>query len=100
MLFEEVQISKELEAHTISPPSSSNLGGSSTASSAPPNSSPRPQKTRTLSKPYEVTENENNLILFCLFPDCEPVDFEEVVQDRRWKEAMDEKIKAIEKNNT
>ena len=97
---EEVQASKELEAHTISPPSSSNLGGSSAAASAPPNSSPRPQKTRTLSELYEVMKNENNLTLFYLFFDCEPVGFEEAVQDRRWKEAMDEEIKAIKKNST
>jgi len=86
-----------LEVHT---PSTSNLGGSPVSSSPSPNSSPRPPKTRTLSELYEVTENENNLTLFCLFSDCEPVGFEEVVQDERWKEVMDEEIKAIEKKNT
>ena len=28
---------------------------------------------------------------FVYFSDCDPVGFEEAVQDRRWKEAMDEK---------
>ena len=51
--------------------------------SSSPNSSPRPQKIRTLSELYEVTENENNVTLFCLVSDCEPVGFEEAVQDRR-----------------
>jgi len=72
MFFEgEVQAPKELEAHSPSPPSSSNLGCSPALSSPPPNSSPGPQKTRTLSELYEVTENENNVTLFCLFFDCE-----------------------------
>ena len=100
MLFEEVQAPKELEAHTPSPPSSSNLGSSPTSSSPQPNSSPRPQKTRMLSQLCEVMENENKLTLFCLFSNCEHVGFEEAVEDRRWKEVMDEEIKAIKKNNT
>ena len=37
---------------------------------------------------------------FVYFFDCESVGFEEAIQDRRWKETMDEKIKAIEKNST
>jgi len=101
MFFEkEVQASKELETHTQSPSSSSNLGGCPVSSSPPPNSSPRPQKTRTPSELYKITENENNLTLFCLFFDCELVGFEEAIHDRRWKEAMDEEIKGIEKNIT
>jgi len=85
MFFEEeVQVSKELETHTPSPLSSSNLGGSPTSSSPPPpNSFLRHQKTRTLSELYEVTENENNLTRFCLIFNCEPVSFEEVLQDRK-----------------
>ena len=34
------------------------------------------------------------------YSDCEPVGFEEAVQDRRWKEAMDEEFRSIEKNST
>jgi len=101
MFFEEkVQASKELEAHTPLPPSSLNLGGSLVLSSSPLNSSPMPQKTRTLFELYKVTENENNLTHFCLFFNCELVGFEESMQDRRWKEAMNKEIKAIEKNIT
>ena len=56
--------------------------------------------TRTLYELYEVTENENNLILFCLFVNCEPLGFEEAIQDKRWKEIMDEEIKTIKNNST
>ena len=68
MFFEEeVQALKESEAHNPSPPSALNLGGSLAPSSSTPNSSPMPQETRTISELYKVTENENNLTLFCLF---------------------------------
>ena len=37
---------------------------------------------------------------FALFVDCDPLSFEEVAQDDCWLKVMDEKIYAIEKNNT
>jgi len=56
---------------------------------------------RSLQELYEVTENLNDdLTLYCHFADCEPIGFEEVVKDEKWRNAMDEEIKAIEKNNT
>lgn len=50
---------------------------------------------RRLDEIYEVTENQNNLTLFCLFVDCEPIGFEEAIQDERRREAMDKEIQAI-----
>ena len=49
--------------------------------------------------------NDNNptsqeLMNFALFADCDPLSFEEVAQDDCWLKVMDEKIYAIEKNNT
>ena len=55
---------------------------------------------RNLREIYEVSENQDNLTLFCLFADCEPMNFHEAVRDKNWKDAMDEEIKAVEKNNT
>ena len=55
---------------------------------------------RSLEELYEVSENQNDLTLFCLFADCEPIDFEEAVQNRKWRNAMDEEIQAIKKNDT
>ncbi|KAH9695599.1 hypothetical protein KPL71_022832 [Citrus sinensis] len=49
---------------------------------------------------YEVTERHDNLTLFCLFADCEPVNFQEAALDEKWRIAMDEEIKAIVKNDT
>ena len=37
---------------------------------------------------------------FCLFTDYEPIDLEEVVQDKRWRDAMCKKFRSIEKKNT
>ena len=47
-----------------------------------------------------VTERHDNLTLFCLFADCEPVNFQEAALDGKWRIAMDEEIKAIVKNDT
>jgi hypothetical protein len=56
---------------------------------------------RSFQELYEVTENLNdNLTRYCHFADCEPRGFEEVVKDEKWRNAIDEEIKAIEKNNT
>ena len=58
---------------------------------------PRKRNLRDL---YEVTERQDNLTLFFLFADCEPVSFQEAAQEKKWRDAMDEEIKAIEKNDT
>ena len=55
---------------------------------------------KSLQELYEVTENQDNLTLFCLFADCDPMNFEEVVGNKNWKNVMDEEIKAIKKNDT
>ena len=57
-------------------------------------------RTRTLQDRYDRTETLNNITLFCLFVDCELVDFEEVVQDKRWRGAIDKEIRSIKKNDT
>ncbi|KAH9743970.1 hypothetical protein KPL70_003492 [Citrus sinensis] len=49
---------------------------------------------------YEVTEKLDNLTLFCLFVNYEPVNFQKVVQDEKLRKVMDEEIKSIVKNDT
>ena len=39
----------------------------------------------------EVTPRISDLTLFCLFSDSEPIGFAEAAQDKRWKDAMNEK---------
>ncbi|KAH9650220.1 hypothetical protein KPL70_026283 [Citrus sinensis] len=58
------------------------------------------ERTRSLQNLYEVTERHDNLTLFCLFADCEPVNFQDAALDEKWRIAMDEEIKAIVKNDT
>ncbi|KAH9659148.1 hypothetical protein KPL70_023755 [Citrus sinensis] len=58
------------------------------------------ERTRSLQDLYEVTERHDNLTLFCLFADCEPVNFQEAALDEKWRIAMDKEIKAIVKNDT
>lgn len=57
-------------------------------------------RTRRLRDLYEVIERQDNLTLFCLFADYELVSFQEAVQEKKWRNTMDEEIKAIEKNDT
>jgi len=44
--------------------------------------------------------SDEEIINFALFADCEPVTLEEAAGDENWIKAMDEEIKAIEKNKT
>ncbi|KAE8676644.1 hypothetical protein F3Y22_tig00111582pilonHSYRG00249 [Hibiscus syriacus] len=82
-------------------PTSTTQGDSSPSSSSSGSQSERVvQHTRSLRDLYEVTERQDNLTLFCLFADCEPMSFQEAVQEKKWRYAMDEEIKAIEKNDT
>ena len=43
---------------------------------------------------YDSTEITNDVTLFCLFANCEPIRFEEAVQDEKWRNVMDAEIKA------
>ncbi|KAH9750942.1 hypothetical protein KPL71_014085 [Citrus sinensis] len=58
------------------------------------------ERIRSLQDLYEVIERHDNLTLFCLFANCEPVNFQEATLDEKWRIAMDEEIKAIVKNDT
>ncbi|KAJ4724624.1 Retrovirus-related Pol polyprotein from transposon TNT 1-94 [Melia azedarach] len=58
------------------------------------------ERTRSFRDLYEETERLDNLTLFCLFAECEPMSFGEAIQDEKWRNAMDEEIKAIAKNDT
>ncbi|GKD22590.1 retrovirus-related pol polyprotein from transposon TNT 1-94, partial [Tanacetum coccineum] len=54
-------------------------------------------KTTSLQELYEVTDE---VPLLCLYADCEPIVFEEAIKSKKWKQAMEEEIKSIEKNDT
>jgi Reverse transcriptase (RNA-dependent DNA polymerase) len=58
---------------------------------------PRQQKMRSLQDLYDST---NEVHLVCLLADAENISFEEAVRDKKWQTAMNEEIKAIDRNNT
>ena len=58
---------------------------------------PLQPKTQSLQDIYNTT---NEVHVVCLLAESEDVRFEEAVVDEKWKKAMDEKIAAIERNNT
>ncbi|GJS95906.1 retrovirus-related pol polyprotein from transposon TNT 1-94 [Tanacetum coccineum] len=64
---------------------------------SPLSSSEGEPKTRSLQELYEVTDE---IPLLCLYADCEPIVFEEAMKSKKWKQAMEKKIKSIEKNDT
>jgi len=52
---------------------------------------------------YEVAgiaQDEDPLTYFALFSDCDPTTFEVAVKTSTWRQAMNEEIAAIERNNT
>eukprot|EP00253_Pinus_taeda_P026028 PITA_26028 len=72
-------------------------GGNSSASSSTCTPNERGKKFRNLSDIYD--EGMNSLFaLYCHVDD--PVHFEEAIKDKKWIEAMDEEINAIERNKT
>ena len=58
---------------------------------------PRNQRFRSIEDLYEST---GEVHLVCLLADAEQIPFEEAVRDTKWKAAMDEEIKSIEKSET
>jgi hypothetical protein len=58
---------------------------------------PRTPKTRNLREIYGAT---SELHLVCLLADTDDITFEQAVKDEKWQAAMQEEMKAIEKNDT
>ncbi|KAJ7958815.1 Retrovirus-related Pol polyprotein from transposon TNT 1-94 [Quillaja saponaria] len=88
---EEKDIEAPLEA--ITPPPSPTPSSEKSSSEGSP-------KTRSLLDIYENTEVIEDVNLFCLVVDSKPLFFEEAENDKKWRQAMDEEIIAIEKNDT
>ncbi|KAL0447558.1 UNVERIFIED_CONTAM: Retrovirus-related Pol polyprotein from transposon RE1, partial [Sesamum latifolium] len=65
-----------------------------------PSSSNQPQMYRSISDIYNATERMNGDNLFSLFMNDEPLSFEEAIKEKKWKQAMEEEIHSIEKNDT
>lgn len=76
---------------------------SPTSSSGSSSSDEAPTRTRSLNDIYNSTEpveTQFDYSLFCLMTECDPVTYEEAIEDNKWKKAMDEEIAAIRRNDT
>ena len=77
-------------------------GGNSSASSSTCTPNERGKKFRNLNDIYaQEAANEGINSLFALYCHVnDPIHFEEAINDKKWIEAMDEEINAIERNKT
>ena len=79
------------------PPSPANVASPSTQESL----SERPHRMRSIQELYDDREEITNFdFLCCLFVDSEPMNFDEAVTAKSWRQAKKEEIQSIEKNNT
>ncbi|KNA15164.1 hypothetical protein SOVF_100720, partial [Spinacia oleracea] len=81
-------------------PQRNNNEPSSATSEGSTSSSRTPVKMRSLRDIYENTTEVEEVDLFCLYADHEPINFEEVVGEVEWISAMKEEIHSIKKNDT
>nr|XP_016502279.1 PREDICTED: ABC transporter B family member 10-like [Nicotiana tabacum] len=94
---EEEPETMELVQDTTPPPSPTNVASPSSQEI----SNEQPQRIRSIQELYEDTEEVTNFdFLYCLFDDSEPINFDEAVEDKWRRQAMQEEIESIEKNNT
>ncbi|KAG6437223.1 hypothetical protein SASPL_102135 [Salvia splendens] len=76
------QIRKEQQEQTTPPASpATSVGGS------PPSflNERATQRARNLAEVYDDTERLEDLTLFCLFANCEPVNYEEAAESKNWR---------------
>nr|GEV87406.1 NB-ARC domains-containing protein [Tanacetum cinerariifolium] len=64
---------------------------------SPLNSNKQEPKTRSLQELYVVTDK---IPLLCLYAECEPLVFKEAMKSKKWRQAIEEEINSIEKNDT
>ncbi|KAM1130901.1 hypothetical protein ACFX19_046196 [Malus domestica] len=99
MMEQAREVQQESTTLPISPTSTNHGNSPASASSSGSLNERKVPCIRSLRDLYEVAERLDNPTLFCLFVDCEPVDFQEAVQDTKWRKAMDEEIEVIQKND-
>ena len=73
---------------------------SSSASSSSGTSNEGSRRTRTFQELYENTEVMNDVSMFCLLAETTPLSFEEANKEKKWRQAIEEEIRAIERNDT
>ena len=73
---------------------------SSSASSSSGTSNEGSRRTRTFQELYENTEVMNDISMLCLLAETTPLSFEEANKEKKWRQAIEEEIRAIERNDT
>jgi hypothetical protein len=103
ILDEEEEKYKDHQEPIVTPPQtsmSSTFSSSSSESSSNGTPPSLPKKMRSLNDLYEVTNPiDNDVTLYCHLATCDPIMFEEVIKDEKWRLVIDEEIASIEKNN-
>ncbi|CAO2836221.1 unnamed protein product [Amaranthus hypochondriacus] len=101
IVFEEYDDVKEKSSEQTPQNTPRNNNDSSSPSTEESDSSSKtPVKMRSLRDIYEATNEVNEVDLFCLYADHEPINFEEALGEEEWRSAMKEEIRSIEKNDT
>ncbi|KAL8104868.1 hypothetical protein AgCh_028873 [Apium graveolens] len=79
------------------PPSNSPPSSSSSSSYESP-----PRKTRSMADLYGTTRRilEDEFVDFALYANADPVAFDDAAKENKWRQAMDQEIEAIERNQT
>ena len=80
-----------------------NSSSNNTKDSDPTLTSLLPRKTKSLREIYQeerYDEDYDESVNFTLFSHSDPIHFEEAMKEDKWCNAMDEKIDAIERNET
>ncbi|RDX71967.1 hypothetical protein CR513_48614, partial [Mucuna pruriens] len=88
---QEVVVPNEFSTPPLSPTPSIHEASSSKGSS-----SERTHKMRSIQEIYDETKILNDL--FCPFVDNEPLTFDEAIEDKRWRQAMEKEIKVPRPN--
>ena len=95
------------EVHTPSYSPHSSSSSSSPPSSSPSKSSPTnlsspPRRTKSLKEIYEDSRKHLNedLMNFALFANTDLISFEDAAKEKKWRNAIDQEIDAIQRNKT
>ncbi|KAJ4781946.1 polyprotein [Rhynchospora pubera] len=95
--MQEVAHKEANEEPVIIIPTPTNATTTTTRRFGPLDDDPRTPKTRSMQDLYEET---SELHLVCLLAQGENISFEEAIKDDKWCDAMNEEMRAIEKNDT
>ena len=86
----------------LNEPSSSSNNNNNTITEIPEEQLTEVRRSTRERKPPERYKDyeTQNISLFCLLASSDPITYEEAIEDDKWKNAMDEEIASIQRNDT